>query len=701
MDAGYIASLKKVLSDSSPKRRRNSLGVKSGSRGKKKKTVLSNKSSHLKRPQLKADSLESEIQSSMFRFLNEKLYRCSSSDAFQYFSENPGAFELYHKGFQRQLRKWPNDPLRWPEQIIRKEFKKSPIVADLGCGDARLALHLKGIAKVHSFDLVAVNDRVTVCDMSKTPLPKESVDIVVLCLALMGTNCRDFIFEANRSNVMDAIIGHVREGNLADTRIWLENTENDVNQGDEHRFGLLHWAAREGQLAVVDLLISRGARVNATNLGDDTPLHLAAAHGHFDVVQYLLANYRLAVDAANEHGNTPLHYACFWNYQDIAELLIKHGASLVQENKYGATPLEIARPFTAKLLGPLAQTLGQDLSRRRPFRDSSWIGTKTRARDATIYKLDGDAWDPRDVELTGALADGHGAEVLRGFFQRNEVVVKMLKLPHYTVRQARDFKEEFPRLRIFNHPNILPVLAIFNATPRLCLISEFMPHGSLFSLLHPPQSQHQQDTDEGETRAPPFVSLKQCFRFALDIAKAMEFLHSPELKVPNFRLNSKHVLVDEDIAKIGCPSGVQMVDGVPVATPDVEEETLTARLDMADYKFSFHEKAREYNPAWMSPEALQKKPGDINLQASDMWSFGVILWELMTRLEPFGGVEPMVIGMQVAAEGLRLPRFPDMDSRIVRLLDLCMNEDPGKRPRFDMLLPLLDKMRERAGQRAQ
>lgn len=503
---------------------------------------------------------------------------------------------------------------------------------------------------------------------------------------------------------MDAIIGHVREGNLADTRMWLENTENDVNQGDEHRFGLLHWAAREGQLSVVDLLISRGARVNATNLGDDTALHLAAAHGHFEVVQYLLTNYRLAVDAANEHGNTPLHYACFWNYQDIAELLIKHGANLMQENKYGTTPLEIARPFTAKLLGPLAQTLGQDLSRRRPFRDSSWIGTKTRARDATIYKLDGDAWDPRDVELTGALADGHGAEVLRGFFQRNEVVVKMLKLPHYTVREARDFKEEFPRLRIFNHPNILPVLAIFNATPRLCLISEFMPHGSLFSLLHPPQSQQQQASDDGaggEACVAPFISLKQCFRFALDIAKAMEFLHSPELKVPNFRLNSKHVLIDEDIAKIGCPSGVQVVDGVPVPTPDDEEETLTARLDMADYKFSFHEKAREYNPAWMSPEALQKKPGDINLQASDMWSFGVILWELMTRLEPFGGVEPMVVGMQVAAEGLRLPRFPEMDPRMVRLLDLCMNEDPGKRPRFDMLLPLLDKMRERAGQHAQ
>ncbi len=119
---------------------------------------------------------------------------------------------------------------------------------------------------------------------------------------------------------MEAIIGHVREGNIAETRLWLENSENDVNQGDEHRFSLLHWAAREGRRAIVELLISRGARVNATNLGDDTALHLAAAHGHYDVVHFLLSNFRLAVDAANEHGNTALHYACFWNHHDVAEV---------------------------------------------------------------------------------------------------------------------------------------------------------------------------------------------------------------------------------------------------------------------------------------------------------------------------------------------------------------------------------------------
>ncbi|KAF5401142.1 Integrin linked protein kinase [Paragonimus heterotremus] len=491
---------------------------------------------------------------------------------------------------------------------------------------------------------------------------------------------------------METIIAHVREGNLQEVRPWLDDIENDVNQGDEHRFSLLHWAAREGQLAVVDLLVMRGARVNATNMGDDTALHLAASHGHIDVVHFLLNCHRFNVDVPNEHGNTPLHYACFWNHLEISEYLIKQGASLMQENKYGETPLEIARPRAAALLAPLAEALGHDLSHRKPFRDTSWLGTKTRARDATLYRLDGESWDPREVELTGALSDGHGAEVLKGSFRRCPVVVKMLKLRNCTIRQARDFKEEFPRLRIFNHPNILPVLAIFTATPRLCLVSDYMQYGSLYDVLHQPV-----ETSTDGTVGTMDISHRQALRFAVDIAKAMEFLHSPELKVPNFRLNSKHVMIDEDIAKLG----ISDFDSKENAddTHAYRDELLIARLDMADYKFSFHEKAREYNPAWMSPEALSKKSSEINLEACDMWSFGVVLWELLTRMIPFGGMNPMVIGMQITTENLRLPIPTHLDPRVSRLIELCMKEDPGKRPRFDaQLIQLLDKMRERASQ---
>ena len=56
------------------------------------------------------------------------------------------------------------------------------------------------------------------------------------------------------------------------------------NCRDEHRFSLLHWASMMGRYNIVEMLVSRGVRINATNMGDDTALHLAAAHNHRDIV---------------------------------------------------------------------------------------------------------------------------------------------------------------------------------------------------------------------------------------------------------------------------------------------------------------------------------------------------------------------------------------------------------------------------------
>lgn len=54
---------------------------------------------------------------------------------------------------------------------------------------------------------------------------------------------------------------------------------------DDHGFSPLHWCAKEGHTKLVEMLLTRGARVNATNMGDDIPLHLACAHGHLDIAQ--------------------------------------------------------------------------------------------------------------------------------------------------------------------------------------------------------------------------------------------------------------------------------------------------------------------------------------------------------------------------------------------------------------------------------
>jgi len=64
----------------------------------------------------------------------------------------------------------------------------------------------------------------------------------------------------------------------------MKNVNVSFLNRDDHQFSPLHWAAKGGHTKIVEMLIQRGARVHATNMGDDTPLHLASAHGNRDIV---------------------------------------------------------------------------------------------------------------------------------------------------------------------------------------------------------------------------------------------------------------------------------------------------------------------------------------------------------------------------------------------------------------------------------
>ncbi|XP_050419991.1 integrin-linked protein kinase [Adelges cooleyi] len=447
---------------------------------------------------------------------------------------------------------------------------------------------------------------------------------------------------------MEDIFQWCREGITMQVRVWLDDTEHDMNQGDDHGFSPLHWAAKEGHLKIVEMLIQRGVRINSTNRGDDTPLHLAAAHGHHEIVHLLLKN-RADINFTNEHGNTPLHYACFWGYEAIAEELIENGALAASANKDGDTPLDKAKGPIVKHLKDLALQSGQDLTKIN-FKDQSWLGLKTRSRDATLSRHKG--INLSDLYLHTKMATSPSGETWRGHWQKNDIVAKVLAVRQCTPRISRDFNEEFPKLRIFSHPNVLPVIGCCNSPPNLVVISQYMPWGSLYTLLH-----------EG---ARVTVDTALALRLAVDVARAMAFLHSLERIIPQFFLNSYHIMIDED---------------------------LTAKINMADAKFSFQEKARIYYPGWMSPEALQKKRTDTNFEACDMWSFAILLWELATREVPFSHLSPMEIGMKVALEGLRVSIPSDISPHLTKLIKICMNEDPGKRPTFDMVLPILDKMK--------
>jgi len=235
-------------------------------------------------------------------------------------------------------------------------------------------------------------------------------------------------------------------------------------------------------------------------------------------------------------------------------------------------------------------------------------------------------------------------------------VAKILAVRQCTARISRDFNEEFPRLRIFSHPNVLPVIGCCNDPPNLIVINQYMVHGSLYAVLH-----------NNDPHGPlPVVDAAQAVRFALDVCRGMAFLHSLEKQLPDFTLSSKHVMIDED---------------------------LTARVNMADARFSFQDRGRCHQPQWVAPEALQKKGKEINVKAADMWSFAVLLWELATRQVPFADLSPMEAGLKIALEGLRVSIPPGLSPHIAKLIRICMNEDPGKRPTFDMISPILEKMR--------
>ncbi|XP_018428945.1 PREDICTED: ribosomal RNA-processing protein 8 [Nanorana parkeri] len=147
--------------------------------------------------------MEQRLHSARFRYINEQLYTSDSHQAVQLFQNDPEAFNIYHTGFSQQVQRWPISPIT----EILKYIKNRPpslVVADFGCGDAQLACSVRN--NVHSFDLVALNDRVTVCDMAQVPLSDETVDIAVFCLSLMGKNLSDFLKEANRVLKMEGVL---------------------------------------------------------------------------------------------------------------------------------------------------------------------------------------------------------------------------------------------------------------------------------------------------------------------------------------------------------------------------------------------------------------------------------------------------------------------------------------------------------------
>jgi ankyrin repeat protein len=115
-----------------------------------------------------------------------------------------------------------------------------------------------------------------------------------------------------------------------------------------------HSAADTGDVAGLSKLLKRRPElVEAKEVGDHTPLHLAAWSGHADAAEVLLA-HGAKIGAPDVCGWTPLHTAAVRNHINVVKLLLAKGAEVNAKDRTGQTPLRLAlkyrRPDIAELL---------------------------------------------------------------------------------------------------------------------------------------------------------------------------------------------------------------------------------------------------------------------------------------------------------------------------------------------------------------
>jgi ankyrin repeat protein len=125
----------------------------------------------------------------------------------------------------------------------------------------------------------------------------------------------------------------VKENNLKElARLLLENPE-DINIENERGFKAIHFV-QSPQAA--QMLIKTGAKVNARNIFENTPLHTVVSSGQTSEVVQVLLNAGAEVNAADSNGYRPLHFV---HSPEVAQLLIDNGAEVNAVGRHGDTPL--------------------------------------------------------------------------------------------------------------------------------------------------------------------------------------------------------------------------------------------------------------------------------------------------------------------------------------------------------------------------
>lgn len=141
-----------------------------------------------------------------------------------------------------------------------------------------------------------------------------------------------------RTPLFIAVSGMKNETEMA---AWLIEVGADVNAAETNGFTPLYWAAFDGNVALVDLLLASGASVDVKTNDGKTPLYVAPEKGFVDIVT-ALAHRGADVNVASKEGWTPLHLAARQGKKDLVDSLLAWGADPRAQDIALQTPLQDA-----------------------------------------------------------------------------------------------------------------------------------------------------------------------------------------------------------------------------------------------------------------------------------------------------------------------------------------------------------------------